>query len=103
MAKPQYDGIVAAVHYGPDDEIAWVRVYERRGPTFSDRVIIQRQDLVQRLKAGKRFFVGNRQPYLASTFEVSHLVRLVQEGDHEILVAGEGFSGRDHLADAPAI
>ena len=42
----------------PDGSILLVRVYERRGATFSDRVLLSRQALLDRLKKGKKFVVG---------------------------------------------
>jgi hypothetical protein len=80
MAGPKYDGIVEAVHYKPDGQVDWVRVFERRGPTFSDYLILKRDALVSRLKAGKKFMVGRRVPTMASTFEVSSPVKLVTAG-----------------------
>jgi len=41
MAKPKYDTVVEAVHYQPDGQVAWVRAYQRRGPTFTDWMILK--------------------------------------------------------------
>jgi len=38
-----------------DGQIALVRAYERRGVTFSDRVLLDRATLLERLKNGKKF------------------------------------------------
>ncbi len=70
MAKPKYDTVVEAVHYQPDGQVAWVRAYHRRGPTFSDWMILKRPELVESLKAGKRIVTGKRVAYMAGTFEV---------------------------------
>ena len=103
MAKVKFDGVVEAVHYQPDGQVAWVRAYERRGATFSDHVLIDRQNLIQRLKRGKRFVVGQRIPYLASTFEVSTSVQVVQVDGKELLATPGAQSGRDTLAGVPVI
>jgi hypothetical protein len=103
MAGPKYDGIVEAVHYKPDGQVDWVRVFERRGPTFSDYMILKREDLVNRLKAGKKFMVGRRIPQMASTFDVSSPVKLVTAGGREFLVTGDGQAEQDHLEGVPLL
>jgi hypothetical protein len=59
--------------------------------------------LVERLKAGKRFFVGKRLAYLASTFEVSQPLRLVEQDGNAWLAAGEAAGDRDWLEGLPVI
>jgi hypothetical protein len=102
--KPKFDGVVEAVHYNADGSIKWVRAYERRGPTFSDRILIPRRELIEKLKSGKVYMAGRRLDYLASTFDVTSPLKV--EGDHgsEVLVSGSAASAsRDHLADVPII
>ncbi|MDP1779148.1 MAG: hypothetical protein Q8K73_02630, partial [Anaerolineales bacterium] len=50
MAK-KIDGVIEAVRY-KNGQITWVRAYERRGATFSDRVLLDRKTLLQRLQKG---------------------------------------------------
>jgi hypothetical protein len=101
MAKKKFDGVVEAVRYTQDGKLELARVYERRGPTFSDRLLLTRDELIQRLKAKKVYFVGQRLPYLASTFDVDQQVRLSGTDGKEILVAGGNSSDRDQLQGAP--
>lgn len=103
MAKIKYDGVIEAVHYQPEGQVAWVRAYQRRGPTFSDHLLIQRQELIEQLKAGKNFRVGERKPYLAGTFEVGEAVRLVQHEGRELLVVGEQQGDQDQLKGVPIL
>lgn len=103
MAKQKVDGIVEAVHYAPDGRVEWVRAYERRGPTFSDHVLLSRQDFVDKLKSGKLFLVGSRKQYLASTFDTSHPVRLLPQNGHETLVVGNNQPAQDFLEGVPVI
>lgn len=103
MAKNDYDGVVEAVHYKPNGEVDWVRAYERRGVTFSDHVLINRQDLIKRLKSGRKFMVGRRIPLKASTFEVDQPLRLVNVGGSEAIVVGQTQDERDHLEGVPVI
>ena len=67
MAKKKFDGVIEAVHY-KNGQIVTVRAYERRGSAFSDRVLIDRKDLLERIKNGKLFVIGARQEFLAGTF-----------------------------------
>jgi hypothetical protein len=103
MAKAKFDGVIEAVHYKPDGQVDWVRSYLRRGPTFSDRLLIDRQTLIEHLKAGKNYMVGQRVAQFASTFEVSLPVRVVQKDGKDIVVAGDGFSDQDNLPGVPII
>jgi len=59
MARTKYDGIVQAVRYGEDGQILWVAAFLRRGPTWSDSLLIDRKALVDKLKSGKQFVIGN--------------------------------------------
>lgn len=102
MASKKFDGVVEAVRYTPEGEIALVRVYERRGATFSDRVLLTRDDLVKRLKAKKRFYIGRRKPFLASTFELGDQpVTVAGDAGKEVIRVGKSSGQGDHLEGAP--
>jgi hypothetical protein len=103
MAKTKFDGIVEAVHYNPDGSVKWVRAYIRRGPTFSDIVLLDRQTLAEQLKSGKRIMAGRRITLQASTFEVTKPLRLIQQDHQELLVTGDSTSNKDCLEGVPVI
>lgn len=103
MAKIKVDGVIEAVHYGPDGQVAWVRAYERRGPTFSDRVLLDRASLVGRLHAHQRLVVGRRIPQWASTFETSSPLQLIRKSGRELIVTGEAAADHDFLDGVPLI
>ncbi len=103
MAKTKVDGVVEAVHYSQDGHLVWARAYERRGPTYSDLVLLTRDELISRLKAGKKFTVGQRQTYLASTFEMAQSITIVQENGQEFLASGSPRKGQDFLDGAPVV
>ena len=104
MAKLKYDLVIEAGHYSPDGEIIWVRGYERRGPTFSDRVIINRDELVDRLSSRKKVYAGKRVPFQASTFEVSRPVNLVEKGGNQVVLIGDvADETQDKLIGVPII
>lgn len=102
MAQKKFDGVVEAVRYTPEGMIALVRVYDRRGPTFSDHVLLTRDEFVTRLKSGLIFYTGERKQYLASTFEIQNPVKLIGKAGQEF-VATEPANGsaRDSLQGVP--
>ena len=102
MPQKKYDGVIEVVRYSPEGKISEVRMYERRGPTYSDRVMVTRAELLQRLRAKKKFAVGARKPFLASTFDVTAEVRLTGSRGQESIVAGSSKTAdRDDLQGAP--
>ena len=103
MAKPKIDGVIEGVRYNPDGRVKWVRAYLRRGPTYSDRILVDRQSLIEQLKSGKQFMSGARVEYMASTFQLDKPVRLQQNNGQEVLVTGEAQSNQDRLEGVPVI
>lgn len=102
MAKQKFDGVIEAVHYTRKGQIDFVRAYERRGATFSDRVLLDRKILLERLKARKRFVTGERRLLLASTFESGRDVNLVARGGGEF-VSTRADATEDTLEGVPVI
>jgi len=100
MARVKFDGVIEAARYTPDGSILMVRAYQRRGATFSDRVLLDRQALVEQLKKGKKFVVGQRTELLASTFETEKNVRLTGRKGQEVISTSEKAS-RDLLEEVP--
>jgi hypothetical protein len=103
MAKVKYDGVVEAVHYRPDGQVEWVRTYLRRGPTFSDYILLDREALIEHLNSGKKYYSGRRIPLLASTFEISSQVKLIKKNGSEILVTDDLESDQDCLKNVPVM
>ena len=101
MARNRYDGVIEAVRYTPEGQIALVRAYERVGSSFSDHVLMDRAGLVARIKKGKRLVSGRRVPYQASTFETGGALALVKEPGGEYLAIGKTTVGHDHLDGVP--
>jgi hypothetical protein len=97
MTSRKMDGIIEAVRYLPDGKIDLVRAYERHGIVWSDRILLGRQDLSERLKRGKRFVVGERKIYLGSMFETGLDVHQVQD----FIVTNGQSNARDLLNGIP--
>ena len=96
----KFDGVIEAVRY-KGGKIDVVRAYERRGATFSDHVLLSRKTLIERVGQGKRFVIGQRKEFMASTFEVGKPVKLLGKDDQQIITTG-GPSERDELEGVPA-
>ena len=80
MAKPKYDFIIEAVHYG-NGTIVWARGYRRRFFHYSDREIHSRDEILRWLQEGRRIAVGRRRPLEGNTFDIEDEVALtVREG-----------------------
>jgi hypothetical protein len=103
MAKIKLDGVLEAAHYKVDGQLDWVRVYERRGSGFSDRLILGREAFIAELKAGKRYYIGERIPYMGGQFNVSQPVRLLQKQGGEVIAVGEAQPSSDDLTGVPLI
>ena len=102
MADKKFDGVIEAAHYARNGQIDFVRAYERRGATFSDRVLLDRKPLLERLKAHKRFVTRQRRPLLASTFESGRDVSLVKRDGREFIATRAEAAG-DELEGVPVI
>jgi len=93
------DGVIEAVRY-KNGQIVAVRAYERRGATFSDHVLLDRKQLLERIKNGKRFVIGARKEFLASTFESGKPVKAISRNGKEI-IATRDEAEHDELEQTP--
>ncbi|MBN1667209.1 MAG: hypothetical protein JW862_08970 [Anaerolineales bacterium] len=103
IRKKSYDGVVETVRYSPEGKIRWVRAYERHGFVFTDHFLMDRETLLERLKAGKRFYTGERQVYMGSDFTIKTPLRLVQQAGQDYIVAGDANGEQDRLEGVPII
>ena len=95
------DGIVEAVRYNKDGCIDMVRMYERRGTTYSDHILVSRADLVERLRKRKKIFAGTRQEYMAGTFHLTLPIRLIKLNEREVVTTVWGDTPCDDLSGVP--
>ena len=101
MAKIKYDGVIEAVRYLPDGKISLVRTYERRGPAFSDRILLSRSELIEQLKSGKQYVIGERIKRMGGMFNVSAPVKLIEDSGDVIWVSTKEAGTCDDLQEAP--
>jgi len=95
----KFDGVIEAVRY-KNGQIVTVRAYERRGATFSDRVLLDRKEFLERIKNGTHFVTGSRKELLASTFETGKPVQVISHDGKEIISTRED-ADRDQLEQVP--
>jgi hypothetical protein len=93
MASTKIDGVIEAVRYTSSGVLIVVRTYERHGAVWSDRILLDRKELVEQLKKGRRFVTGVRKAYLGSVFETGPAVHYT----HEHIVTNGQAAGRDLL------
>lgn len=98
MAK-KIDGVIEAVRY-KNGQIVLVRAYERRGATYSDRLMLDRKTLLERLQKGQQFVSGSRQDLMASTFTLSKPVQVVKVEERDIIATNE-IATKDELENVP--
>jgi uncharacterized protein YjhX (UPF0386 family) len=98
MAK-KIDGVIESVRY-KNGQIVAVRAYERRGFTFSDRLLLDRKTLLERLQKGMSFVIGSREERKASTFKISQPVLLVKSDGREYIATRENVT-HDDLENVP--
>lgn len=98
MAK-KFDGVVEAVRY-KNGHIEVVRAFERRGAAFSDRVLIGRNELLKRLKDGKKFVTGKRKEGFGGMFEQGQSVQVVSR-DGTDFISTRTDANQDELEQVP--
>jgi hypothetical protein len=101
MPQKTVDGVIETVRYDASGRLSLVRVYERRGPTFSDHILLSRQQLIQKLRTGKKFYLGKRILLQASTFELGKPVFLSGKPGDEAIVSQINDDNHDDLQEAP--
>jgi hypothetical protein len=97
MPRRKLDGIIEAVRYTPEGMIDTVRAYLARGAVWSDHVLLGRTDLVELLKAGRKFSTGQRKLYTGSALETGEAVRY----NKDVISTGGGQGAHDLLTGVP--
>ena len=98
--NPVDDGVIEAVRY-KDGQIEVVRAFERRGATFSDRIMVARNELLERLKKGQKFVIWTRRDFWASTFDIQEKPVQVVDHNGKEIIATSTDAKHDELEQAP--
>ena len=99
MAK-KFDNVIEAVRY-KNGQIELVRAFERRGTAFSDRILIPRQELLERIKKGQKFVLGKRKEFLAGSFEVQDKPVQVLSHNGKEIISTNPNADHEELEQAP--
>jgi hypothetical protein len=97
MAGLKVNAVIEAVRYSPQGRIELVRLYERRGATFSDSFLAGREELLRRLQRGQVIATGRRLAYQGSSFDIG--TRVHQHSGQ--VTTGEDGTSRDLLENVP--
>jgi hypothetical protein len=92
--KPVDVVLVAARYEGSSSRISLTQAYERRGPIWSDLLLLDREQLIARLRSKKRVFTGRARD-MSGDFDVSSAVRLLEAAGASVVRA----NGRDAPGD----
>jgi hypothetical protein len=104
MANPNYDYVIEAVRLLQDGQVTLARLYEKRGSTYSDHILMEREKLINQLKNNKLVAAGKRQRGLASTFDILGSIHLAGNRDNPSLILGEDVDADlDTLPGIPLI
>ena len=98
MAK-KFDGVIEAVRF-KNGHIEVVRAFERRGAAFSDRVLMERHELLKRLKDGRKFVTGKRKEGFGGMFEQGQPVQIVSHDGQEF-ISTRSDANQDILEQVP--
>jgi hypothetical protein len=98
MSK-KIDGVIEAVRY-KNGQLMVVRAYEWRGSAFSDRVLLERKTLLERLQKGQQYLTGSREEFHAGTFKVGKPILIVKLDDHELLATYPNAT-HDEIEEVP--
>jgi len=103
MFRRKIDGVIEAVKYNKDKSIDWVRFYERRGYAYSDRLLLGREQLINRLDAGELFYTGQRTQYQGNTFNTQKKVITEDRNGNRIVLTEGAENEHDHLEGVPVL
>lgn len=78
------DFVIEAVRY-KNGKIEVVRGSQRRGPTYTDHILLDRKTLLERLKEGKLVVTGQRKEFLASTFDIGKPVKVMEQDGKQVV------------------
>jgi hypothetical protein len=101
MNQNQFDLVVEAVHLNPVGQVDFVRLYERRGPAYSDHMIYTRKQLVAALRAKKKAATGFRVKGQASSFQLKDEIHLQESNGLTFLSTGPTTTDGDILVNVP--
>ncbi len=89
--------VVAARYDAADGRLLRAQAYQRRGAVWSDLVLVDRDDLLERLQLRRRVYAGAVDPGLPGDFSVRGRLRLQEGNGRAVVTLGTAPNGRDEL------
>jgi hypothetical protein len=94
-ASRKLDAVVVAARYTPGGALDVAQAYERNGVVWTDLVLLDRAEVVDRLRAGKRVAVGET-VLVPGDYSVRDRLELGGENGSEVIrLAGSASTGDD--------
>jgi hypothetical protein len=103
MNRNKADLIIEAVHHKHNGQIDFVRAYQKRGTTYSDCVLMKRQELLEMLAMGNHVVTGQRILFLGTTFSDQTSVSLLTINNKQTIAMTGSIAYQKELAEAPII
>jgi len=101
MSVQKADVVIEAVRYSPEGKIDLARAYLRRASAFSDRCLLDRNQLLDKLKAGQRVYAGQRMTSLGGCFNLDEKVHLVASPGGTEVITTSSDATQDNLMGTP--
>ncbi len=95
----KFDVVIEAVRY-KNGKIDVARVYERRGATFTDRILLDREAMIELIQKGKHVVTGQRREYMGGMFDVGKPVKLAGQNGQQVITTVDQ-SDHDELEGVP--
>jgi hypothetical protein len=92
------DMVVVAARYDPaDGRLLRAQAYERRGAVWTDLVLLDRDELLARLRSRRRVYSGAVEPGIPGNFSVRGRLRLQEANGRAVLALETSPTGNDEL------
>ncbi len=101
MAKKTYDGILEAIQVDENNQLIQARIFEKHGAVWSDLFLVSRQELIKRINAGQKFFIGQRIYKQGSSFDIGKPLSMATFDGHSFLRLDEDHVSADLLTGVP--
>ncbi len=89
--------VVAARYDSTVGRLVQAQAYERHGAVWTDLILVDRQDLLDRLGSRRRVYAGAVTPGIPGDFSVRGRLRLQGSNGRAVLALGTAPVGRDEL------
>ncbi len=101
MAKNEYNAVLEAIRLDENNQLSLARMYEKHGAVWSDHFLVNRNELVKRMKGGQSFVLGSRIYKMGSSFETGQPVYLAIFDDYGFIRLDQEHISADYLKGIP--